>query len=86
MVWYSSSSWLVLAGFLAAFDDPSRPSDGRVTPEEFCAYYGQLSCSMDDDGAFVDMVKRAWHVDEYDDSGKDYNSQKKQAGEQPSFV
>ena len=49
----------VLREFLDTFD-PNR--DGKVTPEEFCEYYSNVSASIDDDDYFELMMRNAWHI------------------------
>jgi Ca2+-binding EF-hand superfamily protein len=51
-----------LLSFLTLFDDQSNP-DGRVTKEEFIAYYTGLSASIDNDDYFEAIVIRAWNLD-----------------------
>ncbi|XP_048762981.1 calcyphosin-like protein [Ostrea edulis] len=47
--------------FLDSFDTPGNP-DGVVTKDEFMNYYSGVSASIDDDGYFCTMMKRAWRM------------------------
>lgn len=49
----------VLREFLDTFDPNA---DGRVTPDEFCQYYGNVSSSIDHDDYFELMIRNAWHI------------------------
>mmetsp|Transcript_73505 Transcript_73505/g.209178 ORF Transcript_73505/g.209178 Transcript_73505/m.209178 type:complete len:564 (+) Transcript_73505:74-1765(+) len=51
----------VLREFLDTFDSPD-DKDGKVTPTEFCRYYGNISASIDDDDYFELMIRNAWHI------------------------
>ena len=50
----------VLREFLDTFDQGDK--DGKVTPEEFCKYYSNVSASIDDDDYFELMIRNAWHI------------------------
>eukprot|EP01007_Sphenomonas_quadrangularis_P002379 NODE_381_length_1567_cov_329.573781_g276_i0.p1 GENE.NODE_381_length_1567_cov_329.573781_g276_i0~~NODE_381_length_1567_cov_329.573781_g276_i0.p1 ORF type:complete len:452 (+),score=85.96 NODE_381_length_1567_cov_329.573781_g276_i0:26-1357(+) len=58
-----SSADEVQAEFLASFDDQTNP-DGRVSREEFEAYYAGVSAAIDSDDYFVAMLKATWTLDE----------------------
>lgn len=51
----------VLREFLDTFDSPEG-KDGKVTTEEFCNYYSNVSASIDDDDYFELMIRNAWHI------------------------
>lgn len=36
--------------------------DGKVTYEEFCNYFAQVSASIDRDDYFELMMRNAWHL------------------------
>ena len=36
--------------------------DGKVTFEEFCEYYTDVSASIDKDNYFELMMRNAWHI------------------------
>eukprot|EP01062_Namystynia_karyoxenos_P010163 TRINITY_DN1359_c0_g2_i1.p1 TRINITY_DN1359_c0_g2~~TRINITY_DN1359_c0_g2_i1.p1 ORF type:complete len:414 (+),score=119.29 TRINITY_DN1359_c0_g2_i1:84-1325(+) len=59
----------VMEDFLSAFDSQSNP-DGRVTLEEFEAYYSGLSASIDTDAYFEAMVVAAWQLGDDDASAQ----------------
>ena len=42
--------------------DSSRNKDGIVTWQEFCAYYRDLSASIESDAEFELMIRNAWHI------------------------
>jgi hypothetical protein len=46
--------------FLDTFDGTEK--DGKVTPVEFCQYYGNVSSSIDSDDYFELMIRNAWHI------------------------
>lgn len=50
----------ILREFLDTFD--SAEKDGKVTPDEFCEYYANVSSSIDDDDYFELMIRNAWHM------------------------
>ena len=50
----------VLREFLDTFDSVEK--DGKITPEEFCEYYSNVSASIDDDDYFELMIRNAWHI------------------------
>jgi Ca2+-binding EF-hand superfamily protein/biotin operon repressor len=50
----------VLRGFLDTFDGVDK--DGKVTPQEFCSYYENVSASIDNDDYFELMIRNAWHI------------------------
>lgn len=52
----------VLADFMKQWD--TLEADGIVTFEEFCEYYKDVSCSIDDDEYFELMIRNAWKLDE----------------------
>jgi len=49
-----------LAEFLDTFDAGEK--DGKVTPAEWCRYYGLISASIDEDDYFELMIRNAWHM------------------------
>eukprot|EP01036_Dinobryon_divergens_P023420 gene23420-31764_t len=51
----------VLREFLDTFDSPEG-KDGKVTPDEFVAYYNNISASIDNDDYFELMIRNAWHI------------------------
>lgn len=55
-----SSAEDVLREFLDTFDTMEK--DGKVTPQEFCKYYCNVSASIDDDDYFELMLRNAWHI------------------------
>jgi len=50
----------VLREFLDTFDTGDK--DGKVTPDEFCKYYSNVSASIDLDDYFELMIRNAWHI------------------------
>eukprot|EP00997_Jenningsia_sp_PLL12_P006394 NODE_2939_length_842_cov_124.563682_g2436_i0.p1 GENE.NODE_2939_length_842_cov_124.563682_g2436_i0~~NODE_2939_length_842_cov_124.563682_g2436_i0.p1 ORF type:complete len:193 (-),score=53.92 NODE_2939_length_842_cov_124.563682_g2436_i0:263-814(-) len=50
----------ILREFLDTFDGTEK--DGKVTFAEFCAYYSNVSASIDDDDYFELMMRNAWHI------------------------
>jgi hypothetical protein len=50
----------VLKEFLDTFDAGEK--DGKVTPQEFMRYYGNVSASIDEDDYFELMIRNAWHI------------------------
>jgi Ca2+-binding EF-hand superfamily protein/6,7-dimethyl-8-ribityllumazine synthase len=50
----------ILKEFLDTFDQGDK--DGKVTPDEFIRYYGNVSASIDDDDYFELMIRNAWHI------------------------
>jgi Ca2+-binding EF-hand superfamily protein/6,7-dimethyl-8-ribityllumazine synthase len=50
----------ILKEFLDTFDGGDK--DGEVTFTEFCHYYSNVSCSIDDDDYFELMIRNAWHI------------------------
>lgn len=50
----------VLKEFLDTFDTMEK--DGKVTTQEFCKYYANVSASIDDDDYFELMIRNAWHI------------------------
>jgi Ca2+-binding EF-hand superfamily protein len=50
----------VLKEFLDTFDQGDK--DGKVTPDEFCQYYSNVSASVDLDDYFELMIRNAWHI------------------------
>lgn len=50
----------ILKEFLDTFDQGEK--DGKVTPQEFCKYYANLSASIDEDDYFELMIRNAWHI------------------------
>eukprot|EP01038_Epipyxis_sp_PR26KG_P014278 gene14278-19155_t len=51
----------ILAEFLDTFE-VGGTKDGKVTPSEFIAYYGNVSSSIDLDDYFELMIRNAWHI------------------------
>jgi hypothetical protein len=49
-----------LKEFLDTFDQGEK--DGKITPDEFIRYYGNVSASIDDDDYFELMIRNAWHI------------------------
>jgi len=52
----------ILQNMVDGFERRSKDKDGRVTLEEFKAYYGGVSAYVEDDDMFKFMVKRAWNL------------------------
>lgn len=50
----------ILREFLDTFDSADR--DGKITPDEFCDYYANVSASIDEDDFFELMIRNAWHI------------------------
>jgi len=50
----------VLAEFMTQWD--TLQAEGQVTFEEFCEYYKDVSCSIDDDDYFELMIRNAWKI------------------------
>jgi Ca2+-binding EF-hand superfamily protein len=50
----------VLSEFMEQWD--TLEQDGVVTFEEFCDYYKDVSCSIDDDDYFELMIRNAWKI------------------------
>jgi len=50
----------VFREFLDNFDVGEK--DGKVTPDEFCKYYSNISASIDEDDYFELMIRNAWHI------------------------
>jgi Ca2+-binding EF-hand superfamily protein len=50
----------VLNEFMAQWDTVEK--DGKVTKEEFCDYYADVSASIDEDDYFELMMRNAWHI------------------------
>jgi len=55
-----SSEDEVLANFMLQWDTLER--DGVCTFDEFCEYYRDVSCSIDDDDYFELMIRNAWQI------------------------
>jgi len=55
----------VLQEFLNVFEGAGGNKDGKVTMDEWLDYYKAVSSSVDTDDYFVEMVQRAWKMDEY---------------------
>jgi len=60
----------VLAEFLDTFEQHHAVHTGdfkgrnaQVTFEEFTEYYNNISCSIDDDRYFEQMIRTAWNLD-----------------------
>eukprot|EP00605_Chrysophyceae_sp_TOSAG23-4_P000792 GSChrysophyteH1.ASY1.ANO1.881.1 assembled CDS len=51
----------ILDDFLRTFD-VGGVVDGKVTLEEFCNYYNNISASIDNDDYFELMIRNAWHI------------------------
>jgi len=51
----------VLTEFLDTFDVGGE-KDGKVTKNEFCNYYKNISASIDRDDYFELMIRNAWHI------------------------
>lgn len=51
----------VLSDFMSQWD--TLEQDGIVTFDEFCEYYKDVSCSIDDDDYFELMIRNAWKLD-----------------------
>jgi len=56
----------VLLEFMNVFEGAKGNRDGVVSPNEWFDYYSSVSASVDTDEYFVDLVKRAWKLDQYD--------------------
>lgn len=50
----------ILAEFMSQWD--TQRKDSKVTPDEFCDYYGDVSASIDEDDYFELMIRNAWHI------------------------
>jgi len=50
----------VLQEFLNGFEGTEGDRDGRVTLEEWITYYEEVSCNIDSDAYFVDMMDKCW--------------------------
>ena len=50
-----------LQDLLSVYDN-ARCRDGKVTWQEFCEYYRDLSASIESDVEFELMVRNAWHI------------------------
>jgi calcyphosin len=50
----------VFIEFMSLWDTQKR--DAIITFDEFCDYYTDISASIEDDGYFVEMMKRAWKL------------------------
>ena len=48
---------------MSSGDEASKANDGRVTLNEFCDYYSNVSASIDDDEYFKLMITNAWNLD-----------------------
>ena len=48
---------------LSRGDSNSKKSDGKVSFNEFCDYYSNVSASIDDDEYFKLMITNAWNLD-----------------------
>jgi Ca2+-binding EF-hand superfamily protein len=44
-------------------DNESKKKDGKITFNEFCDYYSNVSASIDDDEYFKVMMTNAWNLD-----------------------
>jgi len=55
----------VLQEFLNVFEGGGGNKDGKITMDEWLDYYKAVSSSVDTDDYFVEMVQRAWKMDEY---------------------
>merc|ERR1719478_1068209 len=60
----------ILSEFLDTFEDhfcdmkgQEDSRDGKITPEEWCEYYNNVSMSIDDDAYFELMMNNAWNLD-----------------------
>ena len=51
----------ILAEFMSQWDCGTK--DGKVTLEEFCDYYTDVSASIDEDGYFELMMRNAWGLE-----------------------
>ena len=56
----SASKNEILGEFMSQWD--TQRKDSKVTPEEFCDYYGDVSASIDEDDYFELMIRNAWHI------------------------
>jgi Ca2+-binding EF-hand superfamily protein len=54
----------ILKLFLDNFDqaDENGVKDGKVSPDEWCKYYSNVSASVDEDDYFELMIRNAWHL------------------------
>ena len=48
---------------MSSGDEASKAGDGKVTLNEFCDYYSNVSASIDDDEYFKLMITNAWNLD-----------------------
>lgn len=60
----------ILSEFLDTFEDHfcdmqghADSRDGKITPEEWCEYYNNVSMSIDDDAYFELMMNNTWNLD-----------------------
>ena len=60
----------ILSEFLDTFEDhfcdmkgQEDSRDGKITPEEWCEYYNNVSMSIDDDAYFELMMNNTWNLD-----------------------
>jgi len=56
----SASKNEILGEFMSQWD--TQRKDSKVTPEEFCDYYGDVSASVEEDDYFELMIRNAWHI------------------------
>jgi len=52
----------VLEDFLNGFEGAKGNADGKVTKQEWCDYYTDLSMSVTDDEYFVRMMESVWNI------------------------
>jgi Ca2+-binding EF-hand superfamily protein len=57
----------ILTNFLNQFDGAHGNDDGKVTWDEFCDYYSDVSMSIPSDEYFVRMMESTWQCPEDDD-------------------
>lgn len=60
----------ILSEFLDTFEDhfcdmkgQEDSRDGKITPDEWCEYYNNVSMSIDDDAYFELMMNNTWNLD-----------------------
>jgi len=55
-----NAAYPALKEFLVSFGDTNR--DGKLTREEFHAYYDEVSAFIDNDKMFEEMMRKCWSV------------------------
>ena len=57
-----------MSNFLNQFDGVRGNNDGKVTLDEFCGYYTDLSMSIPSDEYFIQMMESTWQTPEEENS------------------